>query len=740
MEPGWFRVMESARKTGAIRAAVCYAIGCLLLWPWPLFGILHAESSAVIAGLSFFAAGLTSVRALGAGQPVLRVLLYQMAALAVPFVLLTMSLIWRPNCAYLTGAGLFVVLAGPSVVLAVGVAYFTTAVSARARLWLSVVGLVLLVGGVVFDLAFHPQFYSYNHVFGGVLGPIYDDELSIRLGLFAFRSLTLLWAALAVSAGAALSNPKGSASRLRLTRTSVALALAIGTCYLFREPLGINTTEAGLIRDLGAIHQAGAFEIVYDSSVTSDGEVAAIANELRYRQGRYEARLGMPLQEPVLVFLYPDPDTKGRLTGSRYTGVAPVWLRRAQVHLLASRAEILPHELVHVMARQYGGLFGASSSIAIVEGLAVALEPPQGFPSPVQLLAATAALGDSLGGVPNEPGATVRQAFAPFLFWTMRGPVAYSAAGSFMRFVLDTHGPEAVARVYRYGSVERGTGASLDQLVTQWEEHIAGVEVTPEVRTATLALLSRPSLFERRCPHYVPSHIRETRRGIAAVAAGDVPRAEQAFERALAARPGYGPALDGWARIRLAAGDPEAVLNVIADSLAEGSASASVRRGDAFLLLGNADRAADAYKTAAHLLSPFDRDSRLAIAMRAQLTAEILHVLVQIRPAEERATSLAAFGDLAATFFAGASYWEAGAFGAAADHLSASLPLASGTINEGALHHLVARSQERAGRIRDAEQSASSAEVAFLREGDRLAGAQMFDLRTRLAWLLPPAQ
>ena len=98
------------------------------LWPWPVFGVLHAEASAVVAGAAFFASGLAALGAF-AGQPVAagrgafaRVLRREAAALAVPWAMLTGSLAWAPNAGYAQGLLLFVVFTLPSVTLAVALA------------------------------------------------------------------------------------------------------------------------------------------------------------------------------------------------------------------------------------------------------------------------------------------------------------------------------------------------------------------------------------------------------------------------------------------------------------------------------------------------------------------------------------------------------------------------------------------------------------------------------------------
>ena len=119
----------------------------------------------------------------------------------------------------------------------------------------------------LYDLGFHPQFYVYNHVFGGVLGPIYDEELVIRSGLVVFRGLTLLWALLAYQVGRRLRQPAstpGCVGMARSTAGIVAVVLGLGVCYLFAVPLGFNAAGWYIQRALGGLHQTQHFDLYYD--------------------------------------------------------------------------------------------------------------------------------------------------------------------------------------------------------------------------------------------------------------------------------------------------------------------------------------------------------------------------------------------------------------------------------------------------------------------------------------------
>ena len=96
------------------------------------------------------------------------------------------------------------------MVLAVALAFALSAMPwRREKMLFCLIGGAIVLFAPLYDLGLHPQFYVYNHVFGGVLGPIYDEELALRPGLFWFRGLTLLWAGLAYFVGRGWGRGKG---------------------------------------------------------------------------------------------------------------------------------------------------------------------------------------------------------------------------------------------------------------------------------------------------------------------------------------------------------------------------------------------------------------------------------------------------------------------------------------------------------------------------------------------------
>jgi len=758
--------------------AAVYAALCVGLWPVPLLGLLHVESSAVVAGVGFFASGLAALALFRRGALLWPVLGRMVALLLVPLVLLLLSMLWRPNCGWLQGLGLFIVFAVPSVVLAVALAWALDSLpSLRGaavrwrRTWFVLIGLAVALLPVAWDLGLHPQFYTYNHVWGGVLGPIYDEELAIRPGLFWFRGLTLLWAAALVLFGARLRMWKGAASGQKgktgedgerggddeaavspstpsslftPSRSAWALLLVVvltGLAYVFAPRLGFNT-PGWLIRErLGGHLATERFDIYYDPASLSEGELRVIADAHAYRYHQLWQTLGIDVGERIATYLYPDADTKAALTGAGQTSVAPVWLPRPQMHLLESRFDdSFGHELVHVFSREFGlPVLRASPAVGLVEGLAVALEPPDGLPPPDARVAAAARYRDDAGVLMGPLGEAVAERLGPLGFWTGRGAVSYTTAGSFVRYLYRTHGAEPLRAVYATGNFEEAYGVPLDTLAAAWEADVLAQPPDPEAEELVARVFTRPSLFEQRCPHWVEPWKRAYRAGLSALAAGDAAEAEQHLERALADEPAQPSVLATWGRLMLAEGETEQAVERLEAAVAEADTLAAAvlwaRLGDAYALAGDETAADSAYGRALTATPTYQRSSRAVLTLRRQAAPNVIAELLALEPAAERAERLEAMGTPVARLFAGLLWAEAGDYAAAQQVLEGVSSRAVAEVEPERwrwLARFAHAAGDRFGAIAYAEQAAR----VYTDRGASNAAARQRDLADALWWIV----
>lgn len=722
--------MAPARRAGRTAGGV-YAVVCMAMWPVPVFGLLHAESSAVIAGVGFFVAAVVGVGAFQRGASLREVLAAQLVALAVPWLLLTVSLLWRPDCGYAQGLGLFALLVPPSVVLGVAASYAVTGSRLRApRTTVVVGGLVVTIAGVAADLLFHPQLFTYSHVFGGVLGPIYDAELAVRPGLFSAKGQTLL---LAVALAAAGHRARGR--ERRWGRVAWGALAGVGAMSLAAVPLGVQQSHGSLQRALSQRVDLGPVVVHVAPGRDTDERVAVVASLAVYHLDRVADALGATPDQPVDVYLYPDPDTKAALIGSRRTSVVPVWLPTPQIHMLIDEVErSLGHEMVHVVAREFGApVLRASPAVGLVEGLAVALEPPDGLPEPAALVAAGRALAGDAGGLTEDPAAVVERVMSPGGFWTARAGVAYTASGAFARWLLDTYGPSPVRAAYRTGRFEPAFGAPLADLTRRWAATVDARAPDPEAVAVAGWLFRRPSLFEVPCPHHTPASVRWARAGWRALDANDPARAEAAFDAALRADSLLLEALDG--RVRALARDGRAPtatdlrrLRQRADSLTDAAALRAL--ADARRLAGR--DAAALYRQAADSLRPGDRIGRALLQRRAALDPQTLLALVG-----STADVVDARAERGAPVLAALEWASRGRY-RRAWALARRWCLGP---NEDGLRLVQAELADRAGAHRTAQMLASQAAAALEDAGARALSSRAEEVGRRAAWAdrsLPP--
>jgi hypothetical protein len=625
------------------RVSAAYVVLGLGLWPTPLLNVLQVESAAVVAFAAFFVSGISAVGHFQGGERLGDEVLRQEAALLIPLGMLLVAPLWAPNCTLGQGLLFYALFPVVTVAFAVSLAYALTGIEgAWPRSSLVGVGLFVSLAGPVYDLGFHPQLYTYNHVFGGVLGPIYDEQLAVRPGLFAFRGLTLLWAGAAALLGARL---RGWGLRWGLP----VCLLLIGAAYWFSAPLGFNTPASHLQAELGGHHRTEHFDLYYDPEDLSPRAVQALAADHEAYYAHLHDRLALdPGVGPARIqsYLYPNRDVKARLTGARATSVTPVWLDRPQVHLLVDRAAAsLGHELAHVFSRPYGlpGL-RASWAPGLVEGWAVALEPPSPYPSPHDLV--TVAAGADTVGTLSGKAAAIAERLTPWGFWTGRSAVSYATMGSFVRFLLDTRGPGPLKEVYARGNFEAVYGQPLADLARAWADTLAARPVLARAAHEVVSRrFTRPSLFEKDCPHYVPPYRRHLQAARRAERRGDSVEVDRRLRRAVAAEPRSVSAHTALARRRLGRGAAEAVHRQL-DTLDVGRRSVEMLllRGDAHAMTGAPDTARQLYTEARTRTPRYDHDTRARLLLRRAVADRpaVVRTLVDRRGAQWQARQLAA--------------------------------------------------------------------------------------------------
>ncbi len=580
-------------------------------------------------------------------QLVARILIGRLLWISLPVAVLLIAMLWAPNCDIIRGLVFVPLFPVVTCIFAVSIALVLVAYR-RSVLWLIVIGLLIAVAGVVYDLGFHPQFYSYNHVFGGVLGPIYDEELAVRPGLFWFRGLTILWAALLMGVASMKITQRPAVSR-RAAKLVIVAGVTIGVVYGFSSPLGINTSESFLRSAFSGHLKTEHFDIYYDAASLSEPELRQWEIEHEYRYDQLASQLNDSVSARIQSYLYPDADTRARLTGTRFTSIAPVWLATPQIHILASQTDgVFSHELVHVFSREFGMPVLRLSPVAgLIEGLAVSLEAPGGAVRSNDRVAASVLFDVQ---EPEQLAESVAGTLSPFGFWTGRAGVSYEVSGAFVHWLISEYGVARFKQVYASGDFVDVYARSTTALAAEWTDFLAALPVL-HVSAAFSATrrFGTPSLFEKNCPHWTPPYVRDLTLAAAQLAEGDSTGVRSVYV-ALQAHPQAGTLADkGMSRLALADGRVESVVRKY-EGLSSDSLSIADRLlfADALSLIGRSSAASRAFLSLRNSYPVYAPNARASLELRSRSTGDssLVKVLVSIASDSTKARDIGALQEL----------------------------------------------------------------------------------------------
>jgi hypothetical protein len=333
----------------------------------------------------------------------------------------------------------------------------------------------------------------------------------------------------------------------------------------------------------------------------------------------------------VTAYFFRSAAEKRALMGAARVYIAKPWRREAYLQLAGLPHPVLAHELAHVVARHAsdgpfgvpGKLFGLIPEPTLVEGLAVALEPvsrdeltPHQWAKAAKAAKVAPPLAELLG--PR--------------FLSQNQALAYTLAGSFLRYVLDTYGADKVRAIYRAGDVQAPLGHSFAELERRWEAALAGVPLPTQAAALAQQRFERPGVFSQVCPHLVERLEGELG---AVLAAGDGTRALQVCKELLAIDPRNTGTRATYAGTLAERGDTAGVARELAALRGPPSAPASVIARAETLV-------ADAHYTRADFSAARAAYRRLLAAPQAEAELRQLEVKLLALDAGEPARSIVA--------------------------------------------------------------------------------------------------
>jgi hypothetical protein len=504
------------------------ALGLLM----PLVGITAARAERL------------RTRAGGAGalatvlSPFFVTVLLGLGAVLLPFLLATVGALTTSQCNPFATMAFFPLLTVPTLGLAA--AWGTLLGFASQRLGRSALGYVALVLGalayVAWPILTGPQVFAFSGLYGYLPGPLYDEALQVTSALGWFRLQTLISTVFVLTLATALLNPHRAVLTLRpgsLGTTVLLILCFMGWTALEqnRTTLGFGATYASVQEALGGKEETAHFTLYYPRG-KKRGDIERMARDIEFRFSQTADFLGSTAPGKASVFWYRNAGEKNRLVGASNTQYAKPWLREIHINDAPFPHEVLKHELVHALAAPFGAppfgvtatFFGLFPHAGIIEGLAVAIDNRVD-----DLTLHQWAKGMQQLDLLPDPAALMK----PAGFYAAPPSRAYTAAGSFLRWLQDTHGPDKLRALYLRGDFAGVYGQSLEALGKDWLKFLEGVPLDEEGKQLAYARFRRASIFARACAREVANLSQEASQFLAS----DPTKALDAYRRCAQLQP-----------------------------------------------------------------------------------------------------------------------------------------------------------------------------------------------------------
>jgi hypothetical protein len=565
-----------------------------------------SELIALCAGLFGGIPGIAAARLTrdSSGRALSRGLWFSLWALAIPLVLVLFNALRRPACDPLGGFAMYLALAVPSATLACALGVACGFLAPRRAGWLYAAVFTVTLAIALWPVLRSAQVFAFHHLGGMYPGPIYDEAIATSRALWLFRADTLLYAGACASVALIAGPP-----RPRRRGIVGLVACGIGALWLSlqAEKLHWKASAAQLDSELGGRMETEHL-VLHFPREKKDEERALLARDAENDLRAAAEFLGIAPTARIHVYLYRSAEEKRTLIGAAETSFTKPWLRQIHTNDAPAPHPILRHELVHAVGAQiasgpWGVPGGIVPEMALVEGVAVAADWPAGEFT----IHEEARALKNLKKLPD-----LQRLFKRGFFYAESGPRAYTAAGSFLRWVWETRGASALRRPY-----ESSEPLDLPALVPGYLAWLDGLRLPERALALATQRFAAPPIVRKRCVHEVASLQQRAQAG------GDPQRAAELWARCVALEPDDPALLAALRRAQVAARDPAAAEATEAKALAHPKLSPPLRAqvltdsGDAAWRGGDVTRALSRYQEAAQLPQAQAAERGLSVRLRA---------------------------------------------------------------------------------------------------------------------------
>jgi hypothetical protein len=342
------------------------------------------------------------------------------------------------------------------------------------------------------EIFFYPEISFFNLIIGYFPGTIYDEDLKVDNLLLAYRLLNVSFLIIVLY----LIEKFNTGNLFKRFGVCLFILLLSFSFYLVAPNLKIATNKSRLEKTLHNSVTTRNFTIHFPDSTKYEEEIyAGLLHEYYFEQNNI--LLGASYNSKINSYIFYNKAQKRELIGAGNANLAKPWLNQIYLNK-SSYEETLKHELVHVLASQYGVTpfkIASGFNSAMLEGFAMAIE--NNFDNyPAHYVAKLA----------NQAGYNVNitSLFQGMNFFLQPSTISYVYAGSFIKYLIDHYGIEKIKLLYGDINFKKHFGKSLPSLSDEYNHFLEKYLINFN-RNQAQFYFGGQTIFKKFCPRIAAS-------------------------------------------------------------------------------------------------------------------------------------------------------------------------------------------------------------------------------------------
>jgi len=433
--------------------------------------------------------------------------------LVIPCIISLANAVFVKNCSLGDGIKLYVLTVIPGVLFSISLALMVGVVFESWHKTIFTLTYILILFHIPFITLTRPQVFAFNPIVGFFPGFTYDETLQVTQRLLTHRLATCAAAGCFTSGAVWLwqvhQNKKETIHSTRSVLPFVeliviaVLAPVIVIVFTLSDRLGLSSSENFIRQKLAGNYKTTHFEIIYSAGSIKHERIVELGQLHEFYFEMISRELNIHPHDRIVTFLFASPEQKGRLIGAIHTDLTKPWLRQIYINL-ADVESVLKHEMVHVLAGEFGwSPLKIAQNSGLIEGLAMAMGRTSAIEEPLNRAAAMVLAS----GVHLQ-----LESLFTFTGFVQTNPsMSYTLAGSFCRFLVDSFGVDRFKRLYAGDDFKNTYQQDLKSLLMEWQSSINHIPLIHGDSIKAVYFFRRPSIFGKECARVIANLNTETR-------------------------------------------------------------------------------------------------------------------------------------------------------------------------------------------------------------------------------------